>query len=163
APGFFRTAHNDAVQGVVAAEFAYNVLKVRRAATVNDGSPYAAALAQVFGARFIALGGQVVADLAVQPDDTDMGPTVKSLDAASPDVVYYPIFIAAGGFLTIKAKGDPTLANTKLMGADGLFSPDFLKAAGDAVDGMYDSSPDFSAFGPAYQTFLDKHQKKYGE
>jgi branched-chain amino acid transport system substrate-binding protein len=28
---------------------------------------------------------------------------------------------------------------------------------------MYESSPDFSAFGPAYQDFLAKHQKKYGE
>jgi branched-chain amino acid transport system substrate-binding protein len=163
AAGFFRTAHNDAVQGVVAAEFAYNVLKVRRAATVNDGSPYAASLAKVFGTRFHDLGGQVVADLSVLPDATDMGPTDRQLVAANPDIVYYPIFIAAGGFLTIQAKGDPALAQVKLMGADGLFSPDFLKAAGDAVTGMYDSSPDFSAFGPAYQTFLDKHQKKYGE
>jgi len=163
AAGFFRTAHNDAVQGVVAAEFAYNVLNMRKAATVNDGSNYAASLAKVFATRFHELGGQAVAELAVRPDDTDMGPVVSQLDAASPDIVYYPIFIAAGGFLTIKAKADPALASAKLMGADGLFSPDFLKAGGDAVKGMYDSSPDFSAFGPAYQTFLDKHQKKYGE
>ena len=49
------------------------------------------------------------------------------------------------------------------MGADGIFSPDFYKAAGDAAIGMYHSSPDFSAFGAGYKTFLQKHQKKYGE
>ncbi len=163
AAGFFRTAHNDAVQGAVAAEFAYNLLAVRKAATVNDGSPYAVSLAKVFATRFHELGGQVVAELSVKPDDTDMGPVVKQLVVAGPDVVYYPIFIAAGGFLTVQDKANPSLTNVKLMGADGLFSPDFLKAAGDAVTNMYDSSPDFSAFGPAYQTFLDKHQKKYGE
>lgn len=163
AAGFFRTAHNDAVQGVVAAEFAYKLLAVRKAATINDGSPYAASLAKVFATRFHELGGQVVAELSVRPDDTDMGPIVKQLTVASPDIIYYPIFIAAGGFLTVQAKAAPALASVKLMGADGLFSPDFLKAAGDAVTNMYDSSPDFSAFGPAYQTFLDKHQKKYGE
>src|SRR5260370_584079 len=71
--------------------------------------------------------------------------------------------MAAGGFLTVQTKANAALAKVKLMGADGLYSPDFLKAAGDAATNMYESSPDFSAFGPAYQTFLDKHQKKYGE
>jgi branched-chain amino acid transport system substrate-binding protein len=49
------------------------------------------------------------------------------------------------------------------MGADGIFSPDFYKAAGETAVGMYHSSPDFSAFAEGYQSFLDKHQKKYGE
>ena len=42
-------------------------------------------------------------------------------------------------------------------------SPDFLNAAGDAAKGMYLSSPDFGAFGDAYQEFLKKHQENYGE
>jgi branched-chain amino acid transport system substrate-binding protein len=163
AAGFFRTAHNDAVQGAVAAEFAYNVLGVRKAATVNDGSNYTASLAKVFATRFHELGGQVVDELSVKPDATDMSATATQLAADGPDLIYYPIFIAAGGFLTIQSKATPALAKVKLMGADGLYSPDFLKAAGDAAKDMYESSPDFSAFGPAYQDFLAKHQKKYGE
>ena len=163
AAGFFRTAHNDAVQGAVAAEFAYNVLGVRKAATINDGSNYTASLAKVFATRFHELGGQVVGELSVKPDATDMGQTVKALVIAGPDLIYFPIFIAAGGFLTVQSKADAALANVKLMGADGLYSPAFLTAAGDAAKDMYESSPDFSAFGPAYQDFLSKHQKKYGE
>jgi branched-chain amino acid transport system substrate-binding protein len=163
AAGFFRTAHNDAVQGAVAAEFAYNVLGARKAATVNDGTNYTASLAKVFATRFHQLGGQMVADSVVKPDATDMSQAVHELEIGSPDLIYYPIFIAAGGFLTIQAKASKLLTKAKLMGADGLFSPDFLKAAGDAALNMYESSPDFSAFGPAYQDFLAKHQKKYGE
>jgi len=49
------------------------------------------------------------------------------------------------------------------MGADGIFSPDFYKAAGETAIGMYHSSPDFSAFAGGYKDFLTKHQKKYGE
>jgi len=49
------------------------------------------------------------------------------------------------------------------MGADGIFSPDFYKAAGEAAVGMYHSSPDFSAFAGGYKKFLEEHQKKYGE
>ena len=55
------------------------------------------------------------------------------------------------------------LEKVALMGADGIFSPDFYKAAGEAAVGMYHSSPDFSAFGAGYKDFLAKHQKKYGE
>jgi branched-chain amino acid transport system substrate-binding protein len=141
AAGLFRTAHNDAVQGAVADQYAYNTLGVRKAATVKDGSNYTASVAKVFATRFHELGGQVVGELSVKPDDTDMGLVVKALVAANPDVIYYPIFIAAGGFLTVQSKADPALANTKLMGADGPFSPDCLKAAREAVKGMHESSP----------------------
>ena len=49
------------------------------------------------------------------------------------------------------------------MGADGMFSPDFWAAAGDAAVGVYHSSPDFAAFGDLYPAFLEKHMAKYGE
>jgi branched-chain amino acid transport system substrate-binding protein len=55
------------------------------------------------------------------------------------------------------------LEKVGLMGADGIFSPDFYKAAGETAIGMYHSSPDFSAFAGGYKKFLEEHQKKYGE
>ncbi|MDI6755919.1 MAG: branched-chain amino acid ABC transporter substrate-binding protein, partial [Thermodesulfobacteriota bacterium] len=39
--GYLRTAHNDKVQGAVAAEYAFKQLKIKKAATIHDGSPYA--------------------------------------------------------------------------------------------------------------------------
>ncbi|MCC6190019.1 MAG: branched-chain amino acid ABC transporter substrate-binding protein [Anaerolineales bacterium] len=161
--GYLRTAHNDEVQGAVAAEFAYNSLGVRKAATVHDGSLYAQSLQQVFADRFTELGGEIVAQAAVQPTDTDMRPVLTTIAADAPELVYYPIFVAAGGFITAQAKEVPGLEGVKLMGSDGLFSPDFLTAAGEAVQGMYLSSPDFSAFASGYNAFLEKHTAKYGE
>ena len=53
--------------------------------------------------------------------------------------------------------------HVQLMGADGLFSPDFLAAAGSAALGMYLSSPDFSTFGSAYsEQFLPAYEAKFG-
>jgi branched-chain amino acid transport system substrate-binding protein len=163
--GYLRTAHNDKVQGRVAAEFARKVLKVERAATIHDGSPYAEGLAGVFAETFKKLGGTVTSQEAIAPTDTDMRPVLTKIAAGKPDLIYYPIFIAAGGHVTRQAKEVSGLAKVKLMGADGMFSPDFLKAAGEPAVGMYHSSPDLSpeALGPAYKTFQDKHQKKYGE
>jgi branched-chain amino acid transport system substrate-binding protein len=163
AAGYLRTAHNDLVQGAVAAEFAYNKMGVKTAATIHDGSLYADQLQQVFAARFKELGGTITSQEAVAPTDTDMGPVLTKIAAAKPEFIYYPIFVAAGGFVTAQARETPGLEKTPLMGADGMFSPDFLKAAGPAAQGMYHSSPDFSAFGSGYQDFLAKHQAKYGE
>jgi len=161
--GYLRTAHNDRVQGAVAAEFAWKQLKVKNAATVHDGSPYAEALAKVFADNFKKLGGTITSQEAVAPTDTDMRPVLTKIATGKPDFIYYPIFIAAGGHITRQAKEVKGLEKTTLMGADGIFSPDFYKAAGDAAIGMYHSSPDFSAFAAGYQDFLAKHQKKYGE
>lgn len=161
--GYFRTAHNDKVQGAVAAEFAFNSLGVRKAATIHDGSLYADQLQQVFAARFKELGGTITAQEAVQPTDTDMRPVLTRIAATQPEFIYYPVFTAAGGFITAQSKEVPGLETVGLMGADGMFSPDFLEAAGQAVEGMYLSSPDFSAFAGGYQDFLAKHEAKYGE
>jgi branched-chain amino acid transport system substrate-binding protein len=161
--GFLRTAHNDKVQGAIAAEFAWKPLKVKRAATIHDGSIYAEKLQAIFSETFKKLGGTVTSQEAVAPTDTDMRPVLTKIATGKPEFIYYPVFIAAGGHITRQVKEVKGLEKTALMGADGIFSPDFYKAAGDTAVGMYHSSPDFSAFGEGYKTFLEKHQKKYGE
>ncbi len=161
--GYLRTCHNDKVQGAVAAEFAWKQLKVKRAATIHDGSPYAEQLQAVFVETFKKLGGTISAQEAVAPTDTDMRPVLTKIATGKPEFLYYPIFIAAGGHITRQLKEVKGLERVYLMGADGIFSSDFYKAAGEAAVGMYHSSPDFSAYAGGYKAFLDKHMKKYGE
>jgi branched-chain amino acid transport system substrate-binding protein len=161
--GYLRTAHNDKVQGAVAAEFAIKKLGVKKAATIHDGSVYAEQLQAVFAETFKKLGGTITAQEAVAPTDTDMRPVLTKIATGKPEFIYYPIFIAAGGHITRQVKEVAGLEKVYLMGADGIFSPDFYKAAGDTAIGMFHSSPDFSAFAAGYKDFLAKHQKKYGE
>ncbi|HSJ59131.1 MAG TPA: branched-chain amino acid ABC transporter substrate-binding protein [Anaerolineae bacterium] len=160
---YLRTAHNDLVQGAAAADFAFEYLGVTKAATIHDGSIYADQLQQVMADRFLELGGEIVAQEATEPTATEMGSMLSRIAATAPEFIYYPIFIAAGGHITSQARQTPGLEDIPLMGADGIFSPDFLDAAGDAALGFYWSSPDFGAFGSGYQDFLTKHQAKYGE
>src|SRR5439155_1283278 len=65
--GYLRTAHNDLVQGKVAAEFARKSLKVGKAATIHDGSPYAEGLANAFADNFKKLGGTITSQEAIAP------------------------------------------------------------------------------------------------
>ena len=161
--GYARTAHSDSFQGLAVAEFAYNELGLRTAATIHDGSAYAEALQQVFADAFTELGGEVVAQEAVSKGQTDMAPVLTSIASKSPEILYYPIFIAEGGHITSQARNTPGLEDAVLMGSDGMFSPDFVEASGDAAEGVYLSSPDFTAFQAGYQDFLAKHTEKYGE
>ena len=162
-PGYFRTAHSDLVQGAAAADFAYNSLGVRQIATIHDGSLYAEKLCEVFRDAFVALGGTVVGQGAVQPDQTDMSAVLAEIATGAPELIYYPIFMPAGAFITRQAKETAGLEATHLMGADGLFSPDVVEGTGDAVEGFYVSSPDLSAFGDAYTaSFVPAYVEKFG-
>jgi branched-chain amino acid transport system substrate-binding protein len=163
--GYLRVVHNDKVQGAQAATFVRTVLKLKSAATIHDGSPYALGLANAFAENFKKQGGTITTQEAVGRDDTDMKPVLTRIASTKPDLLYYPIFTAAGGFVTRQAREIEGLKSTTLMGADGLDSPDFAKAAGDAAKGMYLSSPDLTeeTLGPKYTGFVAKYQKKYGQ
>ena len=160
--GYLRTAHSDSFQGKAAAEFVYNELGLRTAATIHDGSSYAQALQQVFADEFTKLGGKVLIQEAVSKDQTDMKPVLTRIAATKPDFIYFPVFVAAGGFILSQTKQVPGLENTKTMSADGTFTFDFVKAAGAAAEGHYISSPDFTAFGSEYQGFLEKYMTMFG-
>ncbi|MBM2848263.1 MAG: putative branched-chain amino acid transporter, periplasmic amino acid-binding protein [Anaerolineales bacterium] len=160
--GYLRTAHSDAFQGKAVAEFVFNELKVKTAATIHDGSAYAEALQQVFADEYKKLGGTITVQEAVSKGQTDMKPVLTAVAATKPDVIYYPIFVAEGGFITAQAREVPGLENVALIGSDGMFSADMLKGAGPAAEGMYLSSPDFTAFQAGYKDFLTKHTAKYG-
>ena len=160
-PGYLRTAHNDKIQGAAAAKFAWEKLGVKKAATVHDGSLYADKLQQVFAEEFKKLGGEITAQEAIDPNQTDMGPVLTRIASGAPEIIYFPIFLPAGPFIIQQAKQTAGLENVYLMGADGLFSPDVEKAAGDAVEGFFVSSPFLE--GAAYDEFKAKYIAKYGK
>ena len=86
-----------------------------------------------------------------------------SNNGGPPDVLYYPIFTAAGGYITAQVRDVPGMDKVVLIGSDGLFSADFVAAAGPNAEGMYLSSPDFTKFPAGYKSFVDKYTAKYGE
>jgi branched-chain amino acid transport system substrate-binding protein len=162
-PGYLRTAHSDAFQGAAAAKFAIEFLMVTKAATIHDGSIYAEQLQQVFADEFTRLGGTITAQTAVDPNQTDMSSVLTDLATGSPELIYHPIFIQAGTQIIRQARQTTGLENTYLMGADGMFSPDVVEGAGDAVEGVFVSSPDFTAFGSSYNDrFLPAYEAKFG-
>ncbi len=159
--GFLRTAHNDKVQGAVAAQFVYTQLKFTKAATIHDGSPYAQGLVTAFADNFKQLGGTIVDQEAINVGDKDMKPVLTRIAATSPQFLYYPIFVAEGGAIANQVRDVPGMEKVVMMGADGIFTEDFVKAGGKNTIGMFWSSPDFSSFGSGYQALVAAYKKKY--
>lgn len=159
--GYFRTAHNDLFQGRVAAEFAFNELGVRSAATIHDGSPYAESLQRVFADVFRELGGTVTSQEAVNVGDTDMKPVLTAIAADSPEIIYYPIFEPEGNFIASQKCEVSGLEDTVMMGADGLLTSNFAGASGECAVGTFLSGPFVS--GSAYDEWLANYIEKYGE
>jgi branched-chain amino acid transport system substrate-binding protein len=159
-PTYTRTAHNDNFQGTAAAEYVYSELGLTRAATIHDGSLYADQLQQVFASKFAELGGTITSQQAVDPNQTDMSGVLADIATGDPEFLYFPIFLPAGGFIIRQAHQTPGLEGVILMGADGLFSPDVIEAAGEDVEGFRVSSPAVS--GDAYLSMLDRYEEMFG-
>ena len=85
-PGYFRTAHNDLFQGAMGAQFAVEVLKAGKVATIHDGDPYTEGLAVVMANVFAGLNGEVVFQGAVSKGDTDMSAILTEIAASGPDL-----------------------------------------------------------------------------
>ncbi len=161
-PGYFRTAHNDEVQGAGAANFMFNDLAVTKIATIHDGDPYTEGLATVAGREFVNFGGELVHATAINKGDTDMRPVLTAISADGPDLIYFPIFQPEGDFIVFQAKEIAGLEDVILMGADGLLSDTYVESVGDEGVGTYYSGPETPS-SASYRDFLIKHNDKYGE
>jgi len=161
-PFYLRTAHNDEIQGAAMADFASSELQAETAATIHDGSPYAEGLANVFAEEF---QGEVTAQEAVQVGDRDMRPVLTSIAANTPDLIYYPVFVAEGGSITSQAREISELNDTDLAGADGMLTADWIAAAGEPnAEGVYLSGPDLEFSGSFYEEdFLPAYEAEFGE
>jgi branched-chain amino acid transport system substrate-binding protein len=161
--GYLRTAHNDKVQGRAMAEYAINELGVTKAAVIHDGDPYTEGLASVFSESFQELGGEIIAFEAIDPNADDVIAPLTTIAAAGPpEMIYYPVFIPLGSLITKQAQEVEGLAGVILSAADGVQSPSFLEAAGDAAEGMYVSGPDLGFGNQIYDDFLAAYQEKFG-
>lgn len=167
---FFRVAYNDKVQGAAVAQFACDELGAATAATIHDGSPYAEQLQQVFVDEFASIcEGETVAQDAINVGDTDFRQLLTTISTANggtaPDILFFPVFDPEGPAIANQSQEIPGLANTTLIGADGVKDQGFIDVAGDTAEavGMYFSGPDLN-YGDRYtDEFLPAYREVSGE
>ncbi len=158
---FNRAVVSDAFQGVIAAEYIYNVLGVRSIATIHDGSTYGEGLVTVVTDRFEALGGKVVSSDAVSVGDTDFRGLLDDIAQADPELIYFGGFPAEGARL-LEQRADAGLETVPFMSADGVLGTEVIDLAGASAEGMY-ATKAVPASSEALDAFLQRYIAKYGE
>lgn len=163
--GLVRTVYSDIDQGAADAKYVREVLKAQKIVTIHDGSAYAQQLATVMADNFKKMGGTVLSQEAVAPTDVDMHPVLTRVATEKPDVIYAPVFVAAGAQLLRQAKEIPGLEKVPLIGSSGEMAPDLIEAARDAIVGYRITYPDVSpeAMGTGYPKFVEEYKKDFGE
>ncbi len=136
----FRACFIDPFQGKVMADYAFNALKLRRAAILRDlKSDYSMGLSDVFKARFTQLGGQVVAEDSYSGGDMDFKAQLTNIRAKAPQIIYCPGYYTEVGLIAKQARA--LGVNEPLAGGDGYDSPKLAEIAGAAaLEGYYYSN-----------------------
>lgn len=158
----FRTAPSDAMAGVVAAEYAYNKMGARKAAIISETKDYTQGLRKVFREKFIALGGEVVADETYNTGDTDMKTQILKIKTAAPDVVYLLPQTPAPGVLILKqltANG----VTAKRLTAEVVIAPSVVSENQADVEGLTGIEPWFDSSGTLASAMLANYKTKYNE
>jgi branched-chain amino acid transport system substrate-binding protein len=165
--GYFRTAPNDILQVIAAAQYAYNELGARRLATVYAATEKVQKLQSDFLCEaFTDLGGECVLERTMENGSTYMEPIVNSLVEAAPDAIYFMGwgFEEGAAFIT-KVRATPGFERVPLFFWEIYNNPGFLQQAGENALGVYVSttSYDFDHEADIYQIFLNAYRSTYGE
>ena len=87
----FRVCFIDPFQGEIAARYAYDTLKARKAAILIDvAQDYCVDLANEFKKNFTRKGGKVIQTTYCQSGDQDFTAQLSAIMAAKPDLLYLP-------------------------------------------------------------------------
>ncbi len=136
----FRVAYTDDFQGKVAAEYAFNTLKARKAAIFRQqDDDYSFGLAGFFQDEFQKLGGQTIM-LNFVANTVDFSSQINDARGFKPDVVYYSGFCAEGATLIPQLKQQGF--NMQFLGADASDDSQCPTSGGAAFNGYL-----FTGFG----------------
>ena len=158
----FRACFIDNFQGVVGAAFAYDNLKVTKAACLFDvGNDYTKGLAENFRDAFIKLGGTIVGFEAHPTGATDFNAQLTKIIAAGPELIYLSDYYQDVGLICKQARA--LGYKGFFLGGDGWDSADLVKIGGDAVEGGFFTnhfSKDDTR--PEVQAFVKDYAAKFG-
>lgn len=131
----FRVIGRDDQQGTIAGNYLADNYRKENIAILHDSKVYAQGLAELTKRQLNRRGVTEVMFDSYKPDQKDYQSIVDKLLNNKIDVLYSGGSEADVGIILRQAK--KALPNLRLISADGLVSPDFLKFAGKAGEGTY--------------------------
>ena len=131
----FRVCFIDPVQGDIAAKYAFNTLKAKKAALIVDKSQdYCVGLAKFFKDAFTKLGGQIVAETFCVTEDKDFSAQLSTIKPTAPDVIYAPNYYSPVALFTKQARELGVKA--PVLAGDGAQADELIQIGGKEVEGV---------------------------
>ena len=131
----FRVCFIDPVQGDIAAKYAIQTLKAKKAALIVDKSQdYCVGLAKFFKDAFLKLGGQIVAETFCVTEDKDFSAQLSTIKPSNPDVIYAPNYYSPVALFTKQARELGVKA--PVLAGDGAQADELIQIGGKEVEGV---------------------------
>lgn len=158
----FRTSTTQAIEGPYLADFAITHLKAKRIAEIYVNTDWGNSARKFFVEGAQKLGAQVVIEESYNPGDVEFTARLLKIKALNPDLIELSSLYTDGALILKQAK--KVGLNVPAIGTFSLYHPEFIKLGGDAVEGVYVSTPFFSANPvPMVAEFVNKFRAKYNE
>ena len=157
----FRNTLLDSVAIPASIDYFANTMKYKKVAVItSDNNDYSVGLSQTFRDAAKAKGIEIVSDEKVKDGDKDFSAQVTNIKAKKPDVIFFSGYYTEGALIMKEARKQGLKAN--MFGGDGLFSPEFIKLGGEAVEGSM-SALGFSPEQATEETakFIEAFKKKF--
>ncbi|MBN1218982.1 MAG: ABC transporter substrate-binding protein [Anaerolineae bacterium] len=129
-PTVFRASYVWSWQAQAMAHFAHDELKTTKAALLtNPGDDYAASLTDTFAQKFTVLGGDIVHQDAIPPDDATLASMLTAISQAGANIIYLPTEVSTVNRVAgqLNALNLPT--ELTLLGSDSWDAPELDPAA----------------------------------
>ncbi|MCF8034018.1 MAG: ABC transporter substrate-binding protein [Desulfarculaceae bacterium] len=160
----FRTCFIDPFQGAVAARFAFDTLRARKAAVLIDISrDYSMGLASFFIKAFKKLGGKIVARAMYSHGDQEFSAQLGMIKKRSPDLIYLPGYLPELPLIVRQAR--KMGLEQPFLGGDSAQADEVVKIGGKAVEGFY-LTTHFDEQGvttPAGKSYASDYRKKHNK
>jgi branched-chain amino acid transport system substrate-binding protein len=158
----FRVMANDVQQGKVLGEYAVARMGAKRIAIIDDRTAYGQGLADEFEKAAKAAGATIVGREYTSDKATDFRSILTSVKGKKPDLLFYGGMDAQAGPMASQMKA--LAVGAKFLAGDGVQSPEFIKLAGAAAEGVVASSPGVPLDKmPGGKGFTERFTAKYGQ
>lgn len=157
----FRLSAVDTRMGPAMAQYAFNELKARRIAMIDDRTAYSQGLADKFEQEAKRLGAQIVRREYATPGQNNFSPIVTSIRAAKPDLLFVALSDAQAAPLALQMK--QLGLSTKVLSGDMIQTDTFIKLAGNNGEGfMAAVAGNVLAQRAQGRDFLKQYQSRFG-
>ncbi|HYH43565.1 MAG TPA: branched-chain amino acid ABC transporter substrate-binding protein, partial [Burkholderiales bacterium] len=158
----FRVVAHDDQQGPTIARFAIDNLKSKSVAVIDDSTAYGQGLADAFEKAAKEAEVKIVAREHTTDKDTDFKAILTKIKGRNPDLIMFGGIDPQAGPM-VKQMAELGI-KAKFIGGDGMQTPNFVKLAGPASDGVMASMPGLPKEKmPGGGEFLTKYKAKFNQ